>query len=305
MRFEREQWLTQKLEMESAVDEVRHQVTYLEQELNKSRSMATLPLDLSNLQAFNNENETKVKKSKTLIETEIEEEDDDKNDNENIGQNDEIMEIESVESDESGDSSEDGSKKLPSDSPEKKGTTTKKQRSMTEWRVALKEGDKIDACDDGGLWWEATIMESKGELVRIRYEGWGTESDEWITRTSNRVAVFRSKHSQKKEGKKVIKQGFLEKEGKMFRTWRKRFFVLMDDGCLKYYDNENENDAIGQINIDESIETKIVPFGKKKPHGFQLTAGGRVWKFVCETEQEVKDWLHAIEHVKTGVVDDV
>jgi len=177
----------------------------------------------------------------------------------------------------------------------------KKERLMTEWRLELREQDKIDACDDGGLWWGATVMECKGELVRVRYEGWGDESDEWLTRTSKRVAVFRSKHTEKKEGKNIIKEGFLEKEGKMFRTWRKRFFRLMDDGCLKYYNNEHETDAIGEIHIGQTSTTKIVQFNKKKPDGFQLTADGRAWKFVCENEKDVKDWLHSIHLVKTGI----
>jgi len=229
--------------------------------------------------------------------------------NDDVDDNDEIMEIESVGSDEDELSSDGIGKKLPFVDDKKqngngKANNTKKHRSMTQWRMELKEGDKIDACDDGGLWWEATVMECKGELVRVRFEGWGTESDEWITRTSSRVAVFRSKHSQKKEGKKIIKQGHLEKEGKVFRTWRKRFFVLTDDGSLKYYDNENDTDAIGQITIDESIETKTVDFSKKKPYGFQLTASGRTWKFVCEDEKEVKEWLSSIDLVKTGMFED-
>jgi len=160
----------------------------------------------------------------------------------------------------------------------------------------------VDARDDQGLWWEATVMESKGELIRIKFEGWETDSDEWITRTSERLATFRSKRFEQKEGKKVIKNGFLEKEGKTFKTWHKRFFVLTE-GCLKYYENEKDTNAIGQINIDDTIDTKTGDFGKKKP-GFQLTAGGRTWKFLCENEKDVTDWLQCILLVKSGVLND-
>ncbi|ETO06123.1 hypothetical protein RFI_31275, partial [Reticulomyxa filosa] len=278
LKFEREQWLAQKSEMESTVEEVRHQVSYLEGELTKSRSLATLPLEQLTLPNRNGEGGATPSRSSKIMEEE-----------------DEVV---SVDSDDlSG--GEDG-KKVQLDESAKNGSEyqlSQKQRLMAEWRLELKEGDKIDVCDDSGLWWGATILETKSDSIRVKYEGC-------------RIAVFRSKHAQKKEGRKVIKQGYLEKEGKVFRTWRRRFFVLMDDNLLKYYDNEKDDDAIGQIDIDPSIETKIVQFSKKKPYGyafvlfflFQLTSGGRTWKFVCTDEKEVKDWIHAINCVKQGLV---
>ncbi|ETO06392.1 hypothetical protein RFI_31004 [Reticulomyxa filosa] len=49
---------------------------------------------------------------------------------------------------------------------------------------------------------------------------------------------------------KVVKQGYLEKQGHKFRTWRKRFFILMDDGSLIYHHNHKRLDrVIGQLNI--------------------------------------------------------
>ncbi|ETO28529.1 hypothetical protein RFI_08602 [Reticulomyxa filosa] len=67
---------------------------------------------------------------------------------------------------------------------------------------------------------------------------------------------------------KVVKQGNLLKQGNKFHTWRKRFFVLMDDGCLYYYDMAKKtSNPLGQINTFEVTEAKAIHVSPKRPYG--------------------------------------
>jgi len=91
------------------------------------------------------------------------------------------------------------------------------------------------------------------------------------------------------------------KEGKMFRTWRKRWFVLDDQGNVTYYDNRGDKEQIGSFNIKDLKQTSRVSFGKNRPFGLQVETGDRVWKFVCDEEAELVDWIHALNFVKNGV----
>ncbi len=41
----------------------------------------------------------------------------------------------------------------------------------------------------GGSWWDGSILERRGGLVKVHYTGWSNEWDEWATPDRVRVAV--------------------------------------------------------------------------------------------------------------------
>ena len=45
---------------------------------------------------------------------------------------------------------------------------------------------------------------------------------------------------------KPIMSGFLKKEGKILKSWKKRFFSMMGNG-IYYFENENANKSLGVI----------------------------------------------------------
>merc|ERR1712154_511044 len=46
----------------------------------------------------------------------------------------------------------------------------------------------------------------------------------------------------------IAKQGYMQKEGKMIKSWRKRWFVLQNNGVMSYYHNELESQPIARVN---------------------------------------------------------
>eukprot|EP01083_Nonionella_stella_P244899 851918_1 len=128
----------------------------------------------------------------------------------------------------------------------------KRKSTMSVWRESLEPGDQLDCKDETGLWWTAKIVGYKGnsDRLQIRYDGWGDQYDEIIERESDRLAVYKSMfHSKDKKGQKLIREGFMSKEGKMFKTWRKRYFTLADNGKLCYFHKKGEENPIGSIDI--------------------------------------------------------
>ncbi len=59
-------------------------------------------------------------------------------------------------------------------------------------------------------------------------------------------------------------RGYYEKEGHLFKTWKKRYFVL-SDGVLSYYVDEGMSKLKGSYTIKaDSTCNKIADKGKKK-----------------------------------------
>merc|ERR1719385_568884 len=73
----------------------------------------------------------------------------------------------------------------------------------------------------------------------------------------------------------------MEKEGKMFKTWRKRYFTLDDQGKLSYSHNKGDENSIGTVDITKMIKTERTSFGRHRQYGVQLHTNDRVWKFLC------------------------
>ena len=50
------------------------------------------------------------------------------------------------------------------------------------WRArSLVVGDRLDACDSGGYWYESTVREVEKHRVLVHYTGWRPNWDEWIS----------------------------------------------------------------------------------------------------------------------------
>merc|ERR1719204_1059835 len=184
-----------------------------------------------------------------------------------------------------------------------KGKRRRRKSTMSIWRESLKPSDQLDCKDESGLWWTARVVGYKGssDKLQIRYDGWGENYDEVIDRGSERLAVYKSMfHSRDQGGKKLIREGYMSKEGKMFKTWRKRYFTLDDTGKLAYYHDKGNENAIGSVDICKMQKTERHSFGRNKPYGMQIHTDVRVWKFLCQTEKDLAEWIHAFNFVKEG-----
>jgi len=180
----------------------------------------------------------------------------------------------------------------------------RRKSTMSMWRESLKPNDQLDCKDESGLWWTAKVVAYKGgnsDKLQIRYDGWGDQYDEIIERSSERLAVYKSMfHSKDKGGKKLIREGFMSKEGKMFKTWRKRYFTLDDQGKLAYYHNKGDENPIGSVDVKLMKKTERTSFGRNKQFGVQIHTDTRIWKFLCNDEKDLAEWIHAFNFVKRG-----
>ena len=69
---------------------------------------------------------------------------------------------------------------------------------------------------------------------------------------------------------KPIMSGFLKKEGKVLKSWKKRFFSMMGNG-IYYFENENSIKSKGVIVLKPTsivIDNKQEINNKRKSHGF-------------------------------------
>lgn len=68
-------------------------------------------------------------------------------------------------------------------------------------------------------------------------------------------------------------EGYLSKEGHLFKTWKKRFFQL-EGTDLKYFDDENKRKLKGRYVIDVEAKCNSVEDHKGKKYMFALQAKG-------------------------------
>jgi len=107
---------------------------------------------------------------------------------------------------------------------------------------------------------------------------------------------------------KAVKEGYLTKQGKTFKTWRKRWFLLNDFG-LSYYKSPEQQFPLGYIAI-EAIKSVDCPqltkhTGKSNQHNFNITTPQRTYILTAETPAEVKEWTEAINNTKKKVFNDM
>lgn len=138
-------------------------------------------------------------------------------------------------------------------------------------------------------------------MKQVKFDQFGGK--EWISKESQRLAPFKSMYHAVSKGKKIVKEGYMQKEGKMFRTWRRRYFVLFQTGQMNYYQEKDlsEGNPISSFNVMSMKGTKRVLVGRQKQPGFHLTTTDRTWKFICDSEQEVLDWIRCINLLNDGV----
>eukprot|EP00487_Bulimina_marginata_P009654 TRINITY_DN4122_c0_g1_i1.p1 TRINITY_DN4122_c0_g1~~TRINITY_DN4122_c0_g1_i1.p1 ORF type:complete len:268 (-),score=40.15 TRINITY_DN4122_c0_g1_i1:365-1168(-) len=103
--------------------------------------------------------------------------------------------------------------------------------------------------------------------------------------------------SKQKDG--VLKQGWMQKEGKFMKNWKKRWFVLSSKGVVSYYHHEQEAHPIARFNCSELTKMNNKSWSKsnRKRYGIKLYTPHRDWKFLCKNNAEREEWFAAFESV--------
>merc|ERR1712048_1387734 len=103
--------------------------------------------------------------------------------------------------------------------------------------------------------------------------------------------------SKKSSG--FVKTGYMQKEGKMIKSWKKRYFTLDANGVLKYYQDKSETTPISQVNVKSLTKLMNKSWSKtnKKRYGIKLYTPHRNWKFLLVNNDQRAEWMAAFEQV--------
>ncbi|KAJ5071551.1 non-specific serine/threonine protein kinase [Anaeramoeba ignava] len=91
----------------------------------------------------------------------------------------------------------------------------------------------------------------------------------------------------------IIKQGFLVKKGAVWKTWKKRWFVIQGK-MMYYYKKEKDVTPLGAIPLSEKTTAKIAE-NVKKANCFEVDVPGKRTYYICgQSEDDRQKWIETI-----------
>src|SRR3989338_1486549 len=95
-------------------------------------------------------------------------------------------------------------------------------------------------------------------------------------------------------GLKVVKAGFLRKQGAQVKSWKRRWFVLTE-GSLAYYRSPGEGEApLGTINVMLSAVKVPMDAASAKKHSFEVITSARTYFIQAEDRASLENWVEKI-----------
>eukprot|EP00347_Sterkiella_histriomuscorum_P021365 403334236 len=105
----------------------------------------------------------------------------------------------------------------------------------------------------------------------------------------------------------IQKEGYLYKQSRFIKEWRKRWFVLTKSHILSFkdervYKNPTEVILISSCSTVKSVEEEI-----NKPNAFKLEVNGRTYYMQAENYADKESWIGALGKAmikKSVLIDD-
>lgn len=97
----------------------------------------------------------------------------------------------------------------------------------------------------------------------------------------------------------IIKEGYLIKQGRIVKSWKKRWFVLYSN-CIVYYEKPREIEK-GKFFI--TPETSVIYIKNNKKPSMKIETFNRTYICVGQTEYEIKKWIEAIQYAVHKLAD--
>ncbi|EGZ18688.1 hypothetical protein PHYSODRAFT_503103, partial [Phytophthora sojae] len=121
-----------------------------------------------------------------------------------------------------------------------------------QWRMDLAKGDLLDALDTSKTWFEARILGARRNKVHVHYRSWEPKWDEWIPRTSARIAPL---HSKVPKWRSTLRSHSLVQVGIEVPTlqhprWRNATVIEEDGAGLRVHVQVDEDDIWLPANDD-------------------------------------------------------
>jgi len=103
------------------------------------------------------------------------------------------------------------------------------------------------------------------------------------------------------DGVRIVREGWLWKRGEHIKNWRRRYFILREDGSFFGFKNKPEHDLQDPLNNFTVKDCQLMKLEKPKPNTFIIR--GLQWTtvvermFWVETKEEREDWIKAIQSI--------
>jgi len=127
-----------------------------------------------------------------------------------------------------------------------------------------------------------------GHMVTRKEEG--LES-----RPSNEQSSSESDLSEVHGDQSLIKQGYLIKQGRRVRNWKRRLFTL-SGACLAYRELEGAP-AKGKINVSDMILARVSSVYPEKKYLFEVITKKRTYYMEASSEDEMQGWITSLSSV--------
>jgi hypothetical protein len=98
----------------------------------------------------------------------------------------------------------------------------------------------------------------------------------------------------------IYRKGFLTKEGGNWKTWKKRFFVLMKNGVMNYYEDETMTKLRGTLNCKDAEVHALPEMGELY---FEILSdifgdtAGRSLKLLSDNLDDMYNWIASVRAV--------
>lgn len=94
-------------------------------------------------------------------------------------------------------------------------------------------------------------------------------------------------------GSAVVRSGFLTKQGALVKSWKRRYFVLNQNGTMQYFRKEGDESPAGVIDVPGSVvEETPMPGGPS--FCFSVTTARRRYVISAESPQVRNDWVNVL-----------
>jgi len=96
----------------------------------------------------------------------------------------------------------------------------------------------------------------------------------------------------------IVKQGWLEKEGGGYKSWKKRWMVLSHPQTLTYYEKKG-----GKVKGSVSLKgCGPIQDTNKKKHCFYVVTEKRTYYFIADSAESAKSWVQALTASRDGTL---
>lgn len=90
------------------------------------------------------------------------------------------------------------------------------------------------------------------------------------------------------------KEGFLEKQSRHLKRWKKRWFVLQDSTLYSFKKEKVYEEPTEIIDLRVFSSVKSSEDYTNRPHSFDVYSSDMVFSMVAASESEKEDWIRAI-----------